>query len=169
MSAQVIQITGGLTPAQETCTLINRTGAALAVGDAVALNLSFVDTYVGIDPSVNADGATGYVFGAACAVTTENRNRIMAWAQEVIPDNGTGRFLVKGIGSVEMNDANPGEFLTGTDGQTYLTPLTLTEILALTTQVGIVGICIEDTGATITTKKAYVDGYAFKSLCGGDT
>lgn len=170
--SQVMQITGGLTPARETCTLINRTGGALVEGDIVALNLDFAATsgqaMVGTDPSVNADGATGYVYGAAIAVTTENATRILAVAMDSIADNETGRFLVRGIGKVNQNGANAGEFLYGTNAQKYATPVTLTEILALTTQVGICGLCLEaSSGAQV--KLAHWDGYAFKSLCGGDT
>lgn len=167
--SQVIQITGGATPPKETCILVNRTGGALVEGDMVALNLAFAATagqaMVGLDPSVDADGATGYVYGAAISPTTEANTRRMAVAMESIADNATGRFLLKGIGKVNMNGANAGEFIIGTNGQKYATPYTLTELESLATIAGVVGIALEaTTGAQV--KLADFDGSAFKSLAG---
>jgi len=168
-------IQGGATPNNnETCFLVNRTGAALAKGDVVALNLNFGNTagqeMVGLTPSVDTDGAAGYVYGAAIAVTTENATRrlLVYVGDEPLADNAVGLFCSEGIIEVKVNGANAGEFLVGANGQTYLTPLTLTEIQALTTQVGIVGIALAaSTGAQV--KKIEFCGAAWKQLCGGDT
>lgn len=168
-------IAGGLTPNEnETGILINRTGGALVAGDIVALNLDFAATsgqaMVGLDPSVDTDGAAGYIYKAAIAVTTENRFRCLAVCLSAnVADNAEGLFGINGVFPCNMNGANAGEFLVGTDGQKYLTPLTLTEILALTTAAtGLCGYALEATTST-QVKRARFCGETWKCFAGGDT
>lgn len=172
MRLTTANIQGGLDFETQDATLINRTGGALVAGDIVALNLDFAATsgqaMVGLDPGTNTDGAGGYVFGAAIAVTTENATRILGVALDSVADNASGRFRFKGVVKVNQNGANAGEFLYGTNAQKYATPVTLTEILALTTQVKLTGISLEaSTGAQV--KLALWDGVNGFSMSGGDT
>lgn len=167
-------VTGGLEFQTKTCTLYNRTGAALALGDVVALNADFAATagqaMVGLDPRLaSTDGATGYLFGNAIAQTTENACRILLVSMGAIADNAAGLFGYQGILDVKVNGGNKGEYLTGTNAQVYATPLTRTEILALTTAVSnVVGIALEDTSG-VATAKCLWDGAAYRSWSAGDT
>lgn len=174
-SAGTIQ--GGGTPnTNETCQLINRTGATLVKGDIVALNLDFAATagqaMVSLDPGAfETDSSSGYIYGAAIAVTTENATRevLVYLGPGDLADNAVGLFGKDGIFECEMNGAGAGEFLYATNGQTYLTPVTLTEILALSnTYIGVVGYALEaTTGAQV--KKARFCGDAWKHLVGDAT
>lgn len=157
-------IKGGATPTQILVDLINRTGATLTKGDIVACNLAFAaasgQAMVGLDPSVVADGATGYIFGAAIAMTTEAGARIALVYQGDSPlaDNKEGKFLLEGIGLVKMNGANAGEFLVPTNAQAYATPYTLTELEALAAVGPICGLALEaTTGAQV--KRAVWKGW----------
>lgn len=175
MRVQPVSGNGGAAPEKRTCRLINRTGATLTRGDLVAVNLSFVDTYVGLSPSVNADGATGWVFGAACAVTAELAGRVCLpfesgpGGANTCADNDEGVFVAEGICDVKMNGANKGEYLHATNAQVYAVPVTLTEVQALTTGAPkIFGIALEDTsGATV--GKAVWDAWNGIGVYGGDT
>lgn len=175
--AQAInQNEGGCAPAKRVCKMINRTGATLTAGDLVAVNVNFVDTYVGLDPRVNADGATGYLFSAACAVTTANRLGVCLVFESgeggasTCADNATGTFVIHGVCNVNMNGANKGEFLAGTNAQVYATPLTLAELEAQTTNSArCFGIALEDTTSTQVKKAIWNAWGAFGPSGGGDT
>lgn len=151
----------------------NRTGAALAWGDMVAIPIDFATTQVGIDPTQQGDDAAGYVFGAAAAVTTQNATRILAVVQDkniknggTIPDNGLVKVALYGLVEVKMNGANAGEFLTGTNAAVSATPLTNTELDGLAAPTGIVGIALQATSG-VQVGKALFNGLAFTNLIGG--
>lgn len=144
--------------------LINKTGAAMTIGHACALNMDFADAAYD-----DLDGTVTDARRVAVAVTTENRNRMMAIARGNVAANARGDFVWNSGDCVVRvtTDANKGEFLTGTNASTGLTPLTLTEILALTTQVGIVGIALE-TRVGAGNIRARFHGEAWMHMCGGD-
>lgn len=151
----------------------NRTGAALAWGDIVAIPLDFATTQVGLDPADQTDTATGYVFSAAAAVTTQNATRMLAVVQDkniknggTIPDNGLVKVAVWGLVEVKMNGANAGEFLTGTNAAVSATPLTNTELDGLAAPAGIVGIALAATTG-VQVGRALWNGLAFSNLVGG--
>lgn len=102
-----IQIQGGAWPQTEYCTMVNRTGAALAIGDIVAQNRDFSATagnaMVGLDPTIQADGATGWIGGSAVTATAANSIRGAFVAADVIADNAEGRFVKRGQCLVKMN------------------------------------------------------------------
>ena len=124
---------------------------------------------VGLDPSIEADGATGYVLSAAVAVTSERASRIMGVALAAAADNAMCQIGWYGIFQVKVNGGNKGEFITGTNAQVYATPLTLTELQALTTAVGnVLGIALEDTSG-VALAKCIFNGEAYRGFFGGDT
>lgn len=165
---------GGATPnVNETCILVNRTGAALTKGDIVALNLDFSATsgqaMVSLDPgAIETDSSAGYIYGAAVSVTTENAARevYVYIGNDSLADNAFGLFGKDGVFDCNMNGANAGEFLVATNGQKYLTPYTLTELDSLQVPTGIVGYAQEATTST-QVKKARFCGDAWKHLIGG--
>lgn len=140
----------------------NQTGAAVTIGLAGALNLDFVNaSYVTIA------GASTDVRRNVVAVTTENSKRVMVAAAESIASGAEGWWIIEGenIDVQVTGDTNKGEFLTGTDASTGLTPYTLTELEALATEAPIVGIALETrTGAGLV--KAIFEGHAWKRLGG---
>lgn len=143
---------------------INRTGAALVKGDLAAFNLAFAATagqaMTGLDPHTQTDDASGYLFNAAIAVTTEAAGRICMPADEDIADNAEGWFVYSGPAEVEMNGANAGEFLAGTNGQTYATPLTLTELASVAAATQIFGLALEaSSGAQVKRALWKADGW----------
>lgn len=168
-----VRVTGsGYTPARRTMKLVNRKGSTIAFGDIVGLNLDFIDTYVGIDPATEADGAAGYAAGVAIACTAENQTRVVAVCldQAGVVDNDFGNFGISGIFDVKVNAGNKGEFITPTTAQVYATPLTLTEVLALTNvTINCCGICLETTASSPGIIKCIFDGETWRSFFGGDT
>lgn len=163
----------GYAPGMETCTLINRTGAALVEGDLVSLNLDFASTsgqaMVGLDPSIEADGATGYVFSAAVAVSTARAARVVLVSMGSIADNAAGKFGVKGIFNVKVDTGNKGEFIVAKNAAVNADPLTVTELQALTTGLGnLIGITLEDTTG-VQVAKCMFNGEAYRAYFGGDT
>lgn len=166
-------IIGGYTPGTDKCSLINRSGTAIAKGDLVALNLDFAATsgqaMVGLDPAVEADGATGYIFSAAIAVTTANARYCLAVALQAVPDNQRGMFGVEGVFQVKVNGGNAGEFIVGTNAQVYGTPYTLAELQALTTGVSnVIGVALEATTG-VQLARCVFNGQAWRSDFSGDT
>lgn len=172
MHSGPINVKGGAAPQNRYVNLINRSGATLTQGDLVALNLDFAATagqaMVGLDDRVLADGATGYVYGSAIAVTTANALRKClpffqgADGATTLADNAVGQFMVHGIGPVNMNGANAGEYLTGTNAQKYATPLTTAELQAITTNpVRVFGLALEaTTGAQVKRAEWDMNGIA---------
>lgn len=178
MRVQPVSGNGGAAPEKRTCRLINRTGATLTRGDLVALNLDFAATsgqaMVGLTPSNNADSSAGWIFGAAIAVTTENMFRVCLpfesgpGGANTCADNEEGVFVTEGICDLKMNGANAGEILTGTNAQVYATPLTLTEVAALTATGKFFGYALEATsGAAV--GKAVWNAWCGVGAWGGDT
>lgn len=168
-----VQTIPGLVPGNETVRLVNRTGAALAIGDLVSINLDFASTsgqaMVGLDPSVDADGATGYLFRAAVAVTTARAQRFLGVALAPAADNAECNIGVKGIFQVKVDGGNKGEYIIGKNAAVNADPLTVTEMQALTTGLGnICGITLEDTTG-VQLAKCLFNGETWRTMYGGDT
>lgn len=168
-----VQTIPGLVPEQQVVKLINRTGAALAVGDLASLNLDFAATsgqaMVGLDPSVDTDSSAGYVFRAAVAVTTARAQRMLVVATKAIADNDEGLFGVKGIFQVKVDSGNKGEFIIGKNAAVNADPVTVTELQALTTGLGnVCGVTLEDTTG-VQLAKCLFDGETYRAYFGGDT
>ena len=151
--------------------LINRTGAALTKGMAVAKNLDFAATagqaMVGLTPGSNADSAAGFILAAGIVMTTENMARgVWICKDDSIADNAEGNFYAAGdmIPVSVADSSNAGEFLVGTSGLNpattgaYLTSLTLTELASQSN--GILGILLEAnaSGAAAVKKAQYWGG-----------
>lgn len=153
---QTTQTTPSL-PNKEVIALVNRTGAALAEGDLVSLNLDFAATagqaMAGLDPSlIDTDGATGYVLGAAITLTAENALRFVAVAKGAIADNAYGLFGIIGIHKVKMNTTK-GYLLStsNNDGTISATPTQAigyqnqTALDAITKPIPHIGVALETT------------------------
>ena len=142
---------GGSSAGLRTVTLFNRTGGTLVKGDIVSQNLDFSATsgqaMTGIDPNTNTDGAAGWVKGAAVSCTTANiLRKAVVCLSDSIADNAVGLFVEEGECDVNMNGANAGEYLCGTNAQKYATPLTSAELQAITTNpIRVYGIALEAT------------------------
>ena len=167
---------GGARVPENKCELYNRTGAALAKGDMVAVNADFVGTQVGIDPTITAAGATGYWGSAAQAVTTSNaRYGVFVCADDSIPVNGVGSFWVSGmeIDIKLVTGGAKGDFISPTNGQVYATTTALSAsggagLDALALPTNIVGWTEETPGATGVTKKCvFFGGLIGGQLVGG--
>lgn len=143
-------------------TIVNRTGAALAIGDLAAINLDFVNTtYDELVP-----GETNFLFANCVAVTTENAARILCVATKAIASGEAGPMCFGGIVPIKVNGGNPGEYIVGTNAQVYATPYTLTELDGLGAPTGIVGTALE-ASAGVQVKKCLFDGFALFHLIGG--
>lgn len=139
---------------------VNRTGATLAKGDIVSVDLTGsdgdVETYTGFDPDTDAD--TAHPFANVISVATAHlKGWVFAVAAESIEDNATGRFYLRGVIDVELadsdtSDVDAGDRITPTNAQTYAS-------LGVDAQVT-VGIALEDAVSSgPTTKKCIFDGY----------
>lgn len=151
----------GLCIAQRRIVAWNRTGASLSRGSLAALNLDFVNaSYVGID------GGDLDITANAVAVTTENAARCVLPADETIANGAKGNFIAVGACIVAVGGAtNKGEFLAGTNGQVYCTPLTLTELDGLTAPTLLTGLALET--ASSGTVRAYWNCFGIWGLIGG--
>lgn len=141
-------------------TFVNRTGASLAAGDIVAVDLTGsdadVETITAFDASTDAD--TTHPFANVIAVTTAHlKGWVFAVAAETVADDAEGRFYLRGVIDVELadsdtSDVDAGDRITPTNGATYAS-------LGADAQVT-VGIALADAvSAGPTTKKCIFDGY----------
>lgn len=147
-SSGAINLRGGSWPALRTVELINRSGGTLVKGDIVSQNLDFAATsgqaMTGLDPNTNTDAAAGWIGGAVIDCTTANiLRKALVCLSDSVADNTVGVFVEEGECLVNQNGSNAGEFLCGTDGQTYATPLTAAELAGITTApVRVYGIAL---------------------------
>lgn len=172
MESGSINLKGGSWPSLVLVELINRSGGTLVRGDVVSQNLDFASTsgqaMAGLDPNTNTDGAAGWVGGAAIDATTANilRKALVCYSESVA-DNAVGLFVEKGQCLVNQNGSNAGEYLCGTNAQTYATPLTSAEIQATTTNpIRVYGIALE-AGTAGTPAKALWDANGLAGLIVG--
>lgn len=151
-------IVTNLTSAQQICmptitrTLYNRTGAALAKGDLVSVDLTGsateVETYTAWESS---DGELAHPFANVISVATAHlKGWVFAVAAETIADNASGMFYLQGIVDVEFPDASTddidaGDQITATNAATYAS-------LGNDAQA-VIGIALEDAVSAVATKK----------------
>lgn len=141
-------------------TFVNRTGATLAKGDIVAVDLTGAsdeaETYAAFDSATDAD--TLHPFSNVVAVATAHlKGWVFAVAAETVADNAAGEFYLRGVIDVEVadsdtSDVDAGDRITPVNAQTYAA-------LGADAQVT-VGIALEDAVSSgATTKKCIFDGY----------
>lgn len=180
------QVVPGCTLERMVCRLVNRTGGALKKGDVVCLNLDFAATagqaMVGIDPSVAANGVTGYVAGAAITPTAGNSCHVAAVLDDLnLADDAEGTFVVRGVIPVSLaNGVAKGEFITlytnaaATTVGTHsvrtnagkCSSISRANLDSQQAVTGVLGIAWETPGAE-QTGICMFDGFAFKSMIGG--
>lgn len=109
---------------------INRTGAALAKGDVVAVDLldeaTETEPFISFDPSTDAD--TIHPFASVVPVTTAHlKGFVFAVALESIADNAVGRFGIQGVFQVSVagsSAVDKGDQIMPANGVTTVTKLT---------------------------------------------
>lgn len=106
---------------------VNRTGATLAKGDIVAVDLTGsdadVETITSFDPATDADTAHPFA-NVISAATAHLKGWVFAVAAESVEDDAVGRFYLAGVIDVELADSDTsnvaaGKLFTATNAQTY--------------------------------------------------